>query len=84
MVDREYRPAAILHALNTDLRGTILQHWPVPFAPGETLAPKTADGKEVAIDKDAPGIAATWKAVVDIYKSGNGKVRAIGVSSGCC
>ena len=33
------------------------------------------------IDTDAPSIVETWKAVVDIYKKGNGKVRAIGVSN---
>lgn len=33
------------------------------------------------IDRDAPGIVETWKAVIDIYKNGRGKVRAIGVSN---
>jgi L-glyceraldehyde reductase len=58
----------------------VLQHWPVPFAPGENLSPLTSDKSQTVIDREVPGIVETWKAVVDIYKNSN-KVKAIGVSN---
>jgi L-glyceraldehyde reductase len=59
-----------------------LIHWPVamrhdlgelePYEPGST--------DRRAIDHDAPGIEATWKEMVRIYKETQ-KVRSIGVSN---
>jgi L-glyceraldehyde reductase len=41
----------------------------------------TADKSQTVVDKEAPGIIETWKAVVKLYKAGKGKIRAIGVSN---
>ena len=57
-----------------------LIHWPVSFVPGDNLQPVTEDGKCKAVDKDAPGIAQTWKEVVRIWKETD-KVKAVGVSN---
>jgi L-glyceraldehyde reductase len=40
----------------------------------------TSDKSQTIIDREAPGIVETWKAVIDIYKNSN-KVKAIGVSN---
>lgn len=69
-----------LKQLKTEYLDIWLIHWPVPFQPGSELAPTEADGKSVALDKDAPGIAATWKEVVRIYEETK-KVKAVGVSN---
>ncbi|KAH8083485.1 NADP-dependent oxidoreductase domain-containing protein [Filobasidium floriforme] len=69
-----------LKQLGTDYLDLWLIHWPVPFAPGENLSPLTSDKSQTVIDREAPGIVETWKAVVDIYKNSN-KVKAIGVSN---
>ena len=69
-----------LSQLRTSYLDMWLIHWPVPFEPGKALSPKDADGKRVVIDRDAPGIAATWREVARLYKE-SGKVRGIGVSN---
>ncbi len=67
-----------LSQLQTTYLDVYLIHWPVAFTPGESLMP-TKDGKR-EIDTDAPGIAATWKEMVRIYRETK-KVKAIGVSN---
>ena len=69
-----------LSQLRTSYLDAWLIHWPVPFKPGDDLQPAEADGKSRAIDKDAPGIATTWKEVVRIWKETK-KVKSIGVSN---
>jgi L-glyceraldehyde reductase len=69
-----------LAQLRTDYLDVWLIHWPVPFKPGKDLEPLAEDGKSRAIDTDAPGIAATWKEVVRIWRE-TGKVKAVGVSN---
>lgn len=69
-----------LKQLGTKYLDVYLIHWPVPFAPGDVLAPREDDGKSTKIDWEAPGVAATWKEMVRIYKE-TGKVKAIGVSN---
>lgn len=69
-----------LSQLRTSYLDCWLIHWPVPFKPGRELEPLSPDGKSRAIDHEAPGIAATWKEVVRIWKE-TGKVKAIGVSN---
>lgn len=85
--NNSHRPELVEADLDTTLKQLVtpyldvyLIHWPVAFKPGPELAPKNADGKSVAIDTEAPGIAATWAELVRIYKETN-KVRAIGVSN---
>ncbi|ORY29950.1 aldehyde reductase I [Naematelia encephala] len=68
-----------LSQLRTDYLDVYLIHWPVPFKPGKDLQPVDEKGNK-AIDTEAPGIVATWKEVVRIYKETK-KVRAIGVSN---
>ncbi|OXG44802.1 oxidoreductase [Cryptococcus neoformans Bt120] len=68
-----------LKQLGTDYLDVYLIHWPVPFAPGGNLFPKTEDGK-VAIDWDGPSVVDTWKELIRISKETK-KVKAIGVSN---
>ncbi|RSH89670.1 hypothetical protein EHS25_002221 [Saitozyma podzolica] len=73
---------ATLKELRTTYLDAYLIHWPVamrhdlgelePYEPGST--------DRRAIDHDAPGIEATWKEMVRIYKETQ-KVRSIGVSN---
>ena len=65
--------------MKTDYLDLYLIHWPVPFVPGDELAPTGADGK-AAIDWDGPSIVDTWKELVRISKETK-KVKAIGVSN---
>lgn len=69
-----------LSQLRTPYIDIWLIHWPVPFKPGQDLEPLESDGKRRAIDHDAPGIAATWKEVVRLWKE-TSKIKAVGVSN---
>jgi L-glyceraldehyde reductase len=50
----------------------------------------TADKSQTVVDKEAPGIIETWKAVVKLYKAGKGKkhlemiIEATGVVPAVC
>ncbi|KIY44081.1 Aldo/keto reductase [Fistulina hepatica ATCC 64428] len=68
-----------LKQLGLDYLDLYLIHWPVPFAPGDVLAPKSADGKWAVIDVDGPSIVDTWKALIALQSTG--KVKSIGVSN---
>ncbi|OCF36407.1 oxidoreductase [Kwoniella heveanensis BCC8398] len=69
-----------LSQLGTDYLDVYLIHWPVTFKAGKDLFPKSADGKTVILDDEAPGIVGTWKELVRISKETK-KVKAIGVSN---
>ncbi|KAI5891164.1 Aldo/keto reductase [Schizophyllum commune H4-8] len=68
-----------LKQLGLDYLDLYLIHWPVPFPPGETLSTKKADGTQMIIDTDAPSIVETWKAMIEVQKTG--KAKSIGVSN---
>jgi len=69
-----------LKQLRTDYLDVWLIHWPVAFVPGPALQPINPETGFKHVDKDAPGITATWKEVVRVFKETK-KVRAIGVSN---
>ncbi|KAF8919206.1 NADP-dependent oxidoreductase domain-containing protein [Mucidula mucida] len=69
----------ILEQLGTPYLDLYEIHWPVPFKPGDTLEPPSADGTDILIDADSPGIAEIWKAFVKVKNTG--KVKSIGVSN---
>lgn len=69
-----------LKQLGTSYLDLYLIHWPVPFPPGQGLAPRTADKKETIIDKEAPSVAETWREMLRILKETD-KVKAVGVSN---
>lgn len=55
-----------------------LIHWPVSFAPGDSLAPRDKVTGRFELDTEVT-IQETWKAMEDVVKKG--KVRSIGVSN---
>lgn len=67
-----------LQELGLDYLDLYLIHWPVAFAPGNELVPKTEDGKFTQLDRET-SIVDTWKAMIELQKSG--KVKSIGVSN---
>ena len=70
-----------LSQLRTDHLDVWLMHWPVAFLPGESLQPvDPKDEKLRALDPKAPGIVATWKEMVRIWKETK-KTKAVGVSN---
>ena len=70
-----------LSQLETDYLDVWLMHWPVAFAPGEALHPvNPKNEKERLIDPEAPGVVATWKEMVRVWKETK-KTKAVGVSN---
>lgn len=67
-----------LNELGLDYLDLYLIHWPVAFAEGKELVPKTEDGKQTKLDRDT-SIVDTWKALIELQKAG--KVKSIGVSN---
>ncbi|CAD6200164.1 unnamed protein product [Caenorhabditis auriculariae] len=69
--------ATILSELQLDYIDLILIHWPMGYAEGAEIFPKTEDGKKMRYsDVD---YLETWKAAEEAKKSG--KVRSIGISN---
>ncbi|TFB05934.1 D/L-glyceraldehyde reductase [Trichoderma ghanense] len=66
-----------LAELGLDYLDLYLIHWPVAFAPGAELFPKSEDGSEVKLNQDV-SIVQTWKAMTELPKS---KARSVGVSN---
>lgn len=67
---------ASLRDLGTDYVDLYLMHWPSPFARGDSMFPKGADGKVKPGDSN---YVDTYKAMEKCFRSG--KARAIGVSN---
>ncbi|KAJ9474179.1 Xylose reductase 1 [Pseudozyma hubeiensis] len=67
-----------LKELGLDYLDLYLIHWPVAFAPGSDLVPKTSDGSQTVLDRET-SIIDTWKALISLQKAG--KVKSIGVSN---
>jgi len=70
---------ASLKDLNTDYVDLYLMHWPSPFARGDTLMPRTDDGKLKSAKGEGYDFVDTYKAMEKCFKSG--KAKAIGVSN---
>ncbi|PWY96924.1 hypothetical protein BCV70DRAFT_228886 [Testicularia cyperi] len=67
-----------LKELGIDYLDLYLIHWPVAFAAGSDLVPKTEDGKQTVLDRNT-SIVDTWKALIELQKKG--RVKSIGVSN---
>lgn len=67
-----------LKELGLDYLDLYLIHWPVAFAAGKELLPKTEDGKFAKLDLQT-SLVDTWKALIALREAG--KVKSIGVSN---